>query len=200
MDPIPLRPSVDSPLQIQRREFLKGMGAGALALPAIAGPFVRAAKGATQQGAGAAGAVQQAAKNLDGVSPDGAIWPREFQNLRMFLRKGHITNWDYNPEYLEGDMFSLRTLDLWAEQEGQAREVSSALACLVVVYCFWIAYADIDGFRIDAAPFVIEDVHADERQFRREYSWLDELSATASWHRGDAILLAENCLKSRAPF
>ena len=48
-------------------------------------------------------------------------------------------------------MFSLRTLDLWAEQEGQSRKVSSALACLVVTYCFWIAYADIDGFRIDAA-------------------------------------------------
>jgi len=83
--------------------------------------------------------------------PDGAVWPREFQNLRMFRAKGHITNWDYPPEYLEGDMFDLRTLDLWAEQEGQSREVSSALACLVVTYCFWIAYADLDGFRIDAA-------------------------------------------------
>ena len=88
---------------------------------------------------------------LEAAWPDGAVWPREFQNLRMFLRKGHITNWDYDPEYLEGDMFILRTLDLWAEQQGQLREVSSALACLVVTYCFWIAYADIDGFRIDAA-------------------------------------------------
>ena len=88
---------------------------------------------------------------LESVWPDSVLWPREFQNLRMFLRKGHITNWDYNPEYLEGDMFDLRTLDLWAEQEGQYRTVSSALACLVVTYCFWIAYADLDGFRIDAA-------------------------------------------------
>jgi glycosidase len=83
--------------------------------------------------------------------PDGAVWPREFQNLRMFLRRGHITNWDYYPEYGEGDMFNLRTLDLWAEQEGQSRKVSSALGCLVVTYCLWIAFADIDGFRIDAA-------------------------------------------------
>src|SRR5262245_20564771 len=30
----------------------------------------------------------------DPAPPDGAVWPREFQNLRMFLRKGHITNWD----------------------------------------------------------------------------------------------------------
>jgi hypothetical protein len=28
---------------------------------------------------------------------------------------------------------------------------SSALGCLALVYCFWIAYADLDGFRIDAA-------------------------------------------------
>src|SRR5262245_18193916 len=56
MDPIPLRPSAESPLQMKRREFLKGVGAGAHALPAIAGPFVRAA--------------QQAAKNPDGLAPD----------------------------------------------------------------------------------------------------------------------------------
>jgi len=88
---------------------------------------------------------------LEASWPDGAIWPREFQDLRMFLRKGHIVNWDYYPEYEEGDMFSLRTLDLWAKQEGYYRKVSSALAGLVLVYAFWIAYADLDGFRIDAA-------------------------------------------------
>jgi len=83
--------------------------------------------------------------------PDGSVWPREFQNIGSFRRNGHITNWDYSPEYLEGDMFGLKTLHLWAEQEGQSRQVSSALACLVLTYCFWIAYADVDGFRIDAA-------------------------------------------------
>jgi len=35
--------------------------------------------------------------------------------------------------------------------EGQYRRASSALACLGLVYGFWIAYADLDGFRIDAA-------------------------------------------------
>jgi len=83
--------------------------------------------------------------------PDGAVWPREFQHLAKFRRNGHITNWDYSPEYLEGDMFALKTLNLWAQQEEQSRQISSALACLVLTYCFWIAYADIDGFRIDAA-------------------------------------------------
>ena len=88
---------------------------------------------------------------LEASWPDGAVWPREFQNIAKFRRAGHITNWDYYPEYIEADMFSLKTLDLWAEQEEQTRQFSSALACLVLTYCFWIAYADVDGFRLDAA-------------------------------------------------
>jgi len=88
---------------------------------------------------------------LEDSWPDGAVWPRELQHIAKFRRSGHITNWDYYPEYLEGDMFSLKTLDLWAEQEEQTRQFSSALACLILIYCFWIAYADIDGYRLDAA-------------------------------------------------
>ena len=88
---------------------------------------------------------------LEAAWPDGAIWPREFQRPDLFLRKGHITNWDYYPEYAEGDMWDLKTLDIWAQWAGQYRQASSALACLGLVYCFWIAYADLDGFRIDAA-------------------------------------------------
>jgi glycosidase len=94
---------------------------------------------------------------LEGAWPDGAIWPREFQRPNLFLRKGHITSWDYFPEYAEGDMFSLKTLDLQVQWDGQYRQASSALACLALVYCFWIAYADLDGFRIDAAKHMGEE-------------------------------------------
>ena len=48
-------------------------------------------------------------------------------------------------------MFNLRTLDIWVKWPGQYCQASSAFACLCLVYCFWIAYADLDGFRIDAA-------------------------------------------------
>ncbi|MFH1563132.1 MAG: alpha-amylase family glycosyl hydrolase [Nitrospirota bacterium] len=82
------------------------------------------------------------------VWPDGAIWPAEFQQLAAFTQKGHINNWDYHPEYLEGDFCSLKNVNL-----GYGRvenfEVSPALLALCEVYKFWIAYADIDGFRID---------------------------------------------------
>jgi glycosidase len=82
--------------------------------------------------------------------PDGGIWPREFQRPGVFHRKGHITNWEHHPEYAEGDMFGLKTLDIQVKWEGQYRRPSPALAGLGLVYCFWIAYADLDGFRIDA--------------------------------------------------
>jgi glycosidase len=94
---------------------------------------------------------------LEAAWPDGAIWPREFQRPRFFLCKGHITSWDYYPEYAEGDMFALKTLDLAVQWDGQYRQASSALGCLALVYCFWIGYADLDGFRIDAAKHMGEE-------------------------------------------
>jgi glycosidase len=54
-------------------------------------------------------------------------------------------------------MFNLRTLDLWVKWDGQYRQGSSALACLALVDCFWIAYADLDGFRVDAAKHMGEE-------------------------------------------
>jgi glycosidase len=54
-------------------------------------------------------------------------------------------------------MFGLKTLDLWVRPDGQYRQASSALGCLGLVYCFWIAYADLDGFRIDAAKHMGEE-------------------------------------------
>jgi len=64
------------------------------------------------------------------------------------------------------------------------------------IVAFWLQLG-VAGFRLDAAPFVIEDVHADQREYRREFKWLDELSAAVSWRKGDAILLAEANVEER---
>lgn len=89
--------------------------------------------------------------------PDGAVWPREFQRPELYLRKGHVTNWDYRPEYVEGDLFALKSLDLRLQWDGQYPRIASALPCLALAYGFWIAYADLDGFRIDAAKHMPEE-------------------------------------------
>ena len=44
--------------------------------------------------------------------PDGAIWPAEFQEPATFTDQGRINNWDYDPEFLEGDFFDLKDIHL----------------------------------------------------------------------------------------
>ena len=80
--------------------------------------------------------------------PDGAIWPAEFQDPATFTQKGRINNWDYDPEYLEGDFLDLKDIHLGAGEIDNYTP-SAALLALCQVYKFWIAYADIDGFRVD---------------------------------------------------
>src|SRR3954467_4849582 len=53
---------------------------------------------------------------------------------------------------------------------------------------FWLRLG-ISGFRVDAAPFLIEPRTRAER--RKAYEFLGELREWLSWHRGDAVMLAE---------
>ncbi|NJR62565.1 MAG: trehalose synthase [Cyanobacteria bacterium CRU_2_1] len=57
---------------------------------------------------------------------------------------------------------------------------------------FWLALG-VSGFRIDAAPFLIELRQADNllEKVDDPYVYVDELRDFLSWRRGDAILLAE---------
>lgn len=79
---------------------------------------------------------------------DGAVWPAEFQDPDAFTRKGYIKNWDYDPEFREGDFGDLKDLH-HGYGSADDYQVSEALRNLCEVFKYWIAYADIDGFRID---------------------------------------------------
>lgn len=91
-------------------------------------------------------------KGLPGnpASPGGndAIWPRDFQCPDCFTRKGRISNWDYDPEFREGDFFDLKDLHHGCGPD-DCYTPSPALLNLCEVYKYWIAAADIDGYRID---------------------------------------------------
>lgn len=86
--------------------------------------------------------------DLPSAWPDGAIWPSEFQEPSIFTQKGRINSWDYYPEYLEGDFCSLKDINLGQGQIDNFQP-SLALPALCKAYKFWIAFADIDGFRVD---------------------------------------------------
>jgi glycosidase len=77
-----------------------------------------------------------------------AIWPRELQAPSTFSRKGRIVRWDDEPEFREGDFFDLKDIDLGSGDLADYRP-SPALKALCECYKFWIAYADLDGFRVD---------------------------------------------------
>ena len=55
---------------------------------------------------------------------------------------------------------------------------------------FWLQLG-VSGFRIDAAPFVIEQTQPGNSNSPRDFEFLTELRQHASWRRGDALLLAE---------
>ena len=55
---------------------------------------------------------------------------------------------------------------------------------------FWLQLG-VSGFRLDAAPFLIELKGIDDAAGQDPYQYLQEFRAFLSWRRGDAILLAE---------
>jgi glycosidase len=76
------------------------------------------------------------------------VWPAELQDPGTFTAKGRITNWDWYPEYLEGDFEGLKDIALGSGPADGYRP-SPALRALTRVYQYWIAFADLDGFRVD---------------------------------------------------
>ncbi len=80
--------------------------------------------------------------------PNAAIWPAEFQTPETFTRKGRIRNFDFDPEFREGDFVSLKDIRLGGGSVDNYQP-SAALMHLCEVFKFWIAFADVDGFRVD---------------------------------------------------
>jgi glycosidase len=90
--------------------------------------------------------------------PDGAIWPAELQDASNFTRKGYIRDWDAIPECVEGDFFGLKKLNLGPSTPADLDRFvpSRTLDTLCKVFQYWIAYADLDGFRIDTVKHMGE--------------------------------------------
>ncbi|HEY2792885.1 MAG TPA: alpha-amylase family protein, partial [Micromonosporaceae bacterium] len=55
---------------------------------------------------------------------------------------------------------------------------------------FWLQLG-VAGFRMDAAPFVIEMTEPNNPNSPKDFPFLTELRQLAAWRRGDALLLAE---------
>ena len=80
--------------------------------------------------------------------PDAAVWPADLQPPETFTRKGKIRNWDFEPEFCEGDFETLKDIKQGTGPVDDYR-ASDAFIALCRAFQFWIAFADLDGFRID---------------------------------------------------
>ena len=75
--------------------------------------------------------------------------PPSCTRRQSFTRRGRIVDWNRYPEYVEGDFEGLKDI---AHGSGGLDDYrpSPALAALTRAYCWWLAFADLDGFRVDA--------------------------------------------------
>ena len=71
--------------------------------------------------------------------------PVELKNPDYYHRRGEMSNYDTSPENQLGDMDSLK--DYENDDDVIGSEVINAL---IMVFCYWIREADVDGFRVDA--------------------------------------------------
>ncbi len=55
---------------------------------------------------------------------------------------------------------------------------------------FWLELG-VCGFRVDALPFIIEEVVADKTKHPQHFEYLTELRQFVQWRKGDAVLLGE---------
>jgi maltose alpha-D-glucosyltransferase/alpha-amylase len=55
---------------------------------------------------------------------------------------------------------------------------------------FWLQLG-VSGFRVDAAPFLIEQTRPNEANCPHDFGLLDDLHDAAAWRRAEAVLLAE---------
>jgi glycosidase len=96
-----------------------------------------------------------------GYEEHDAVWPEEFRNAGWFKRRGRIRNWDDREEAVNGDFQSLKELDINRPE---------ALDALIKVYKYWIAFADIDGFRLDTVKHMESSATAVFCNAVREYA------------------------------
>ena len=96
-----------------------------------------------------------------GFQEDDAVWPRELQHPECYKRRGQIRNWSDPDEAINGDFVSLKELDITQ---------TNVLDALIKVYKYWIAIADIDGFRVDTVKHLENSATALFCNAVREYA------------------------------
>lgn len=111
--------------------------------------------------------------------PDDYVWPREFQSQSCYLRAGCGSLGagsidDDQAEHKRTDFLTLRKFNLFSD---------ATFRDLTLVYHYWMALADVDGFRIDTFK------HVTQNQARNFCNAVKEYAETLG--KEDFFLVAE---------
>ncbi len=101
------------------------------------------------------------AESAGGFQADDAVWPEELQRVECYKRRGQITDWNDHEQAINGDFLSLKELDITRPD---------VLNTVIQVYKYWIAVADIDGFRVDTVKHMESSATAIFCNAVREYA------------------------------
>ena len=96
-----------------------------------------------------------------GFQADDAVWPEELQRVDGYKRRGQIIDWNDPEQAVNGDFLSLKELDITRPD---------VLNTLIQAYKYWIAAADIDGFRVDTVKHMESSATAIFCNAVREYA------------------------------
>lgn len=133
---------------------------------------------------------QEAVKNRDSKYWNYYLWSQEKpENIDegVIFPGWQETTWTYHEE--AGAYYAHRFYDHQADLNITNPEVREEIDKIMG---FWLALG-VSGFRIDAAPYLVEMRQADNLfgQVDDPYIYIDKMRDFLSWRRGDAILLAE---------
>ena len=131
---------------------------------------------------------QSARQSVDSPYRDWYVWSKdEPADARqgMVFPGYQSTTWSFDE--IAGEWYYHRFYDFQPDLNMDNPAVRQEIEKIIG---FWLQLG-VSGFRLDAAPFVIELTAPGIAEPRKDFSWLDDFRAQLAWRRGDAVILAE---------
>jgi maltose alpha-D-glucosyltransferase/alpha-amylase len=131
---------------------------------------------------------QEARKSPDSPFRDWYIWSKKRPagwNKGMVFPGVQKATWTRDP--VAGEYYFHRFYEHQPDLNMENPDVRTEVRRIIG---FWLELG-VDGFRVDAVPFIIEPPKTDGKPGRLKFEYLEEMREFLNWRVGDAILLGE---------
>jgi maltose alpha-D-glucosyltransferase/alpha-amylase len=135
---------------------------------------------------------QQARKNEQSKYRDWYVWSEERPDdwdKGMVFPGVQDRTWTFDEE--AGEYYFHRFYEFQPDLNMDNPEVQAEVRRIIG---YWLSFG-IDGFRLDAVPFIIEDPYSDIEDPDYNFELIREIRNFVQWRRGEAIILGEANVK-----